>query len=156
MCQIKCRLLHVSYSFRCSWACTMNYSRWCFSLPCTFYGGKRFGPCEILSHVILCKWGTCSCVLRLQAALGNQRRQSRMARLKNKKFSWNQGLPFAATLPVKPKNFKIILCEMDRAYGETCPVALAFIPILKLLKEKSGMATYHLPKHSGTTGMACR
>jgi len=52
----------------------------------------------------------------LQASFGNQRRRSKIARLKSKAFSWNQGLPFAAALPMGNKHFKLLLCEVSMEY----------------------------------------
>jgi hypothetical protein len=82
----------------------------------------------------------------MQASFGNQRRRSKIARLKSKAFSWNQGLPFAAALPMYNKFFKLLLCEVDRDRQMSRLLAVAFVPLEELLKksEGPGMAVLYL------------
>lgn len=71
-----------------------------------------------------------------QASYGNQRRRSKIARLRGKSFfSWNQGLPFAAALPMKKRNFKLLLCEVDKEKQRSQLLAIAFIPLYDLMEK---------------------
>jgi len=74
----------------------------------------------------------------MQASFGNQRRRSKIARLKSKAFSWNQGLPFAAALPMYSKFFKLLLCEVDRERQMSRLLAVAYISLEELLKRSEG------------------
>lgn len=68
----------------------------------------------------------------MQVSFGSQRRRTKIARLKDKAFTWNQGLAFAATVPMKERTFKLLLCEVDRQNQKSRLLAIAFIRLSKL------------------------
>ena len=71
----------------------------------------------------------------MQVSLGNQRRRTKIARLRDRAFSWDESLVFAAAVPIANRPFKLLLCEVDRQDPEQRPrpLAIAFISLAQLM-----------------------
>ncbi len=78
----------------------------------------------------------------VQVSFGHQRRRTKIGRLQSRRFTADAGLPFASTVPMKPRNFKLLLCEVDRERKRSQLVAIAFIPLADIMhkSEASGLA----------------
>ena len=81
----------------------------------------------------------------VQVSLGNQRRRTKIARLRDRAFSWDESLVFAAAVPITARPFKLLLCEVDRRDQEQRPrpLAIAFISLAQLMAatQESGVST---------------
>ena len=87
----------------------------------------------------------------VQVSFGHQRRRTKIGRLQSRRFTADAGLPFASTVPMKPRNFKLLLCEVDRERKRSQLVAIAFIPLADIMHKSEALGLAH-PNKTGRLG----
>lgn len=79
----------------------------------------------------------------MQVSFGHQRRRTKIGRLESRSFTGEARLPYASTLPMKPRSFKLLLCEVDRERKRSQLVAIAFVPLSDLMHRSETSGTYY-------------
>ena len=79
----------------------------------------------------------------MQVSFGHQRRRTKICRLESRSFTGEARLPYASTLPMKPRSFKLLLCEVDRERKRSQLVAIAFVPLSDLMHRSETSGTYY-------------